>query len=286
MNRKEEYKGTLYMIATPIGNLEDITHRALKVLSGVHLVAAEDTRHSRKLLQAHHIQTPLTSLHNFNEEQKSTYLISRLDEGLDIAYISDAGTPCISDPGYELVTKAIEHNIRIVPVPGASSLTAALSVSGFPLEKFIFHGFLPAKAGKRQKMLETMKNEEGTLVFFESPQRLQATLRDMFAILGNRKALVARELTKIHEEVLRGTIGEIQACLQGKGIKGEVTLIVSGAENSSTPLLSEERLREKIKELMHQEGNLNRKKISSLADELGVSTQHLYRLYVKLRTIT
>ena len=202
-----ETAGTLYVVATPIGNLEDITLRAIRILKEVRLIAAEDTRRTRILLDKYGISTPLTSLYDQNEAKKSGLLIARLLEGEDVAYVSDAGTPGISDPGYILVREAVSLGIRVAPVPGASALIAALSVSGLPMDSFIFLGFLPSKSMRRRQLLTSLREEERTLIFYESPHRLLASLNDIAALLGDREVVVSREMTKIYEEFLRGPAG-------------------------------------------------------------------------------
>ncbi len=204
-----EKQGTLYMVATPIGNLEDITLRALRVLKEVDLIAAEDTRHSRILLSAYNIKTPLISLHEHNEKERSALIVSRIKGGMSVAYISDAGTPCISDPGYHLVSFALENKISVIPVPGPSALIAALSVCGFPADHFLFCGFLPPKENKRRRFLESIQDEEKTIVFYESPARITDMLKDVYDVLGDRQIVVARELTKVFEEIKRGRISDI-----------------------------------------------------------------------------
>src|SRR5512138_111506 len=201
--------GTLYIIATPIGNLEDITYRAVRTLKEVDLIAAEDTRHSRKLLSHFGIGTPLTAYHDHNERLKSDYLLNQLREGRNLALITDAGTPCIADPGYRIVQAAVAAGIRVVPIPGPSAVMAALSAAGLPTDRFAFEGFLPPRQGKRRARLAELVTEERVLIFYEAPHRLSATLADMLAVLGSRQAVVARELTKIHEEFRHGTVSEL-----------------------------------------------------------------------------
>jgi len=196
--------GILYIVATPIGNLEDITLRALRVLKEVDMIAAEDTRHTQILLSHHDIHTPLTSYHEHNEKTKSQELVTRLARGQNVALVSDAGTPAISDPGFRLVVRAIRAGVRIIPVPGASALTAVLSASGLPTDRFVFEGFLPARKTQRRERLQTLRDETRTLIFFEAPHRLKDTLGDIRELLGNREAVLAREVSKIHEEFLRG----------------------------------------------------------------------------------
>lgn len=221
--------GTLYVVATPIGNLEDITQRALRVLQEVDLIAAEDTRRTRVLLERYRIDKPLTSLYDHNEVQKAPALIRRLEEGASLALVSEAGTPLISDPGYRLVQLAIARGLTVVPIPGASAAVAALTVSGLPPDRFVFEGFPPKKPGKRRRRLEELQDEPRTLVFYESPRRVGELLQEMQALWGNRRIAVARELTKKFEEILRGTITEVQAQLVERPPLGEVTLVVEGA---------------------------------------------------------
>ena len=239
-------QGQLYVVATPIGNLEDITLRAIRILKEVRLIAAEDTRHTRILLDKYQIPTPLTSLYDQNEEKKSDLLLARLQKGEDIAYVSDAGTPGISDPGFILVRKAISLGIRVVPVPGSSALIAALSVSGLPMDSFVFLGFLPAKQARRRQLLASLKQEERTLVFYESPRRLLSSLQDIDELLGEREVVVSREMTKIYEEFLRGPAGRLITDLgrgydQGRGDTDRCGLFRSGAgvfRSGPSPLLS------------------------------------------------
>ncbi len=199
---------TLYIVATPIGNLADITHRAIQILKDVDLIAAEDTRHTHKLLQHYGIRTKTISYHEHNEQQRSEELLGRLLEGSDVAIVSDAGTPGINDPGFRLVRLAIENNIPVVSVPGPSAVVTALVASGLPTDEFFFGGFLPARSGARRNRLVGLRDVPGTLVLYEAPHRLRATLKDAAEVLGGRQAVVARELTKLHEELRRGTLTE------------------------------------------------------------------------------
>lgn len=220
--------GTLYIVATPIGNLEDITLRAIRVLKEVDLIAAEDTRHTRKLLAHFDIHTPLTSYFQGKERQKVGDIIHALKEGRDVALVSDAGTPCISDPGYPLLIAAIEVGVRVVPTPGASALTTALSSAGLPTDRFTFVGFLPDKPGKRKRVIEEVKGLPHTLVFYISKWKAAAQIEDCLEILGDRRACLCRELTKIHEEFVRVPLSEIAASVEEKPPKGEMTLVVAG----------------------------------------------------------
>ena len=221
--------GTLYLVATPIGNLEDLSFRALRVLREVELIAAEDTRRTGKLLAHYEIDTPLISYHEHSSGDRVEDLLARLGQG-DLALVSDAGSPLISDPGYELVTAAVERGITVVPIPGPSAVVSALSVSGLPSESFLFLGYLPRKDKERQALLEREARRAHTLVFFEVPHRLQAALSDLVSIFGpERPAAVCRELTKLHEQIVRGTLGEIVEGLEAVEPRGEYTLVIGGA---------------------------------------------------------
>lgn len=221
-------KGTLYIVSTPIGNREDITLRALRLLKEVDLIAAEDTRHTGLLLRHFGIQTPLTSYFEGNESRKKEFILSKLRQGERVALVSDAGTPGISDPGFRLIQTAAENRIAVVPVPGPSAVIAALSVSGLPTDAFLFKGFLPHKSKKREDWLKQLEGVRETLIFYESPHRVSETLNDIFEILGDREMVLTRELTKIYEEVLRGRVSEIQTQIGERKLKGEITLVISG----------------------------------------------------------
>ena len=221
-------RGTLYIVSTPIGNLEDITLRALRILKEVDLIAAEDTRHTGLLLKHFGIQTPLTSYFQGNELKKKEFILSRLRQGRRVALVSDAGTPGISDPGFRLIQTAIGDQIPIVPIPGPSAAITALSVSGLPTDAFLFRGFLPHKSKKKRDLLNELKEVRETLIFYESPHRVMETLSDIFEILGDRETVLTRELTKIYEEILRGKVSEIQTQIGERRLKGEMTLIVIG----------------------------------------------------------
>ena len=227
-NSSETTSGTLYPVSTPIGNLEDITLRALRVLKEVDLIAAEDTRRTKKLLNHYQIKTPLTSYFEHSSFKKTQSLLSQLKKGKEIALVSEAGTPSISDPGFKLTKRAIENRLKVVPIPGASASIAALSASGLPTNSFIFEGFIPRKPGKRRNFFLSLKDQEKTLIFYESPRRLITTLKDLLAVLGDRQIVIARELTKIFEEMIRGRTSEVIELLEDKTIKGEITILVSG----------------------------------------------------------
>jgi 16S rRNA (cytidine1402-2'-O)-methyltransferase len=220
--------GRLYIVSTPIGNLEDITFRAVRILKEVGIIAAEDTRHTKQLCTHFGIHTPLTSYHDFNKEEKAAVLLQKLRSGTDIALVSDAGTPVISDPGYFLITRSIEAGIHVVPVPGPSALLAALAAAGLPTDAFRFEGFLPRKEGARMKRIASLRDDPASLILFESPHRIEKLLAALRAGMGNRRAVLARELTKRFEEFRRGTLDELLAQVRSHAPKGEITLVVEG----------------------------------------------------------
>ncbi len=277
---KATASGILYIVATPIGNLEDITFRAVRTLKEVDLIAAEDTRHSRKLLSHFSIATRLTPYHDHNERLKSDYLLERLREGDSVAIITDAGTPCIADPGYRIARAAAEAGIRVVPIPGPSAMVSALSASGLPSDRFSFEGFLPPKQGKRRARLEELKGDERLLVFYEAPHRLAATLGDMAELLGEREAVIARELTKIHEELCRGTLGELAGRYGSEGVKGEVVILVAPPpeQPSTVTLEPEELLRQ-----MFKEGLSLKDAVAATAEATGISRRDVYAMALRLR---
>ena len=231
-NKISEEHGVLFVVSTPIGNLEDITLRALRILKEADLIAAEDTRKTGILLKHYQIKTKTTSYHDFNKEKKTPYLLKELKSGKDVAIVSDAGTPGISDPCYYLVREGIKEKIRIVPVPGSSALLSALVVSGLPTDKFVFEGFLPSKKAKRIKRLRELSIEKRTLIFFESPYRLIKALKDLNEVFGERRIVVARELTKKFEEIVRGKITDVESHFENKKVKGEMVIIVEGKVES------------------------------------------------------
>ncbi|MDC4206768.1 MAG: 16S rRNA (cytidine(1402)-2'-O)-methyltransferase [Candidatus Manganitrophus sp.] len=220
--------GTLYVVSTPIGNLEDITLRALRILKEVAIIAAEDTRHTQKLLSHFDIHTTLTSYHDFNKEEKTPVLLSKMAEGASIAIVSDAGTPTLSDPGFYLIREAIRAGLPVSPIPGPSAALAALAVSGLPPDRFVFEGFLPKKKGARARRLEQLKPDPRTLIFYESPFRIVGLLEEIKTILGDRPVVVAREITKMFEEFIRGSVTEVLERIGKKTMKGEITLVVGG----------------------------------------------------------
>jgi 16S rRNA (cytidine1402-2'-O)-methyltransferase len=277
--------GSLFVVATPIGNLEDITLRALRVLGEVDLIACEDTRQTAKLLNHYQIQKPTTSYHDYNEVEKAANLLVQLQSGKTIALVSDSGTPCISDPGYRIVRAALEAGVRVVPIPGPCAFVAALSVCGRPTDLFTFLGFLPSKKGARRMLLESLKAESRTLVFYEAPGRLVESLRDVEEILGIRPVTIAREMTKVYEELFFGNAVEAMQHYSHKPVKGEVVLIIEKASASSVPLslFGEEELRARLDELV-QAGSLSKSDaIKQLAQQLGTSRRELYQLLLSSR---
>ncbi|MBA7675417.1 Ribosomal RNA small subunit methyltransferase I [subsurface metagenome] len=268
---------SLYVVATPIGNLEDISLRALRILREVPLIAAEDTRRTRRLLATYDIETPITSYHEHNKWTKLDYILGRLESG-DVALVSDAGMPGMSDPGYELVVAASQRGIPVVPIPGPSSIVTALAVSGLSTERFIYLGFLPRKAGSRRRLMESVVNEYGTIVVLESPHRLLAALNDILLTLGDRKIAVCRELTKIYEEVFRGTIS--QSIAHFTEPRGEFTLVIEGKGEKDSLVLTED-----IEKQLHQmrlAGVRAKEAIAKVAGETGLSRKELYRAWLRL----
>ena len=267
----------LYIVATPIGNLEDISLRALRILREVKLIAAEDTRRTKRLLTTYDIKTPMTSYHEHNKWAKLDYILNCL-EGGDVALVCNAGTPGISDPGYELIVAATQRGIPIIPIPGASVIITALAVSGLPGDKFVYIGFPPYKANARRRLLESIANEYGTLIVLESPHRLLATLNDIRLVLGDRKVAVCRELTKIHEEVFRGMIS--QAIDYFTEPKGEFTLIIEGKREKDKPQLTEDI--ERQLHHMYQAGITAKEAVANVSGETGLSRKELYQAWLRV----
>lgn len=272
-------KGILYIVATPIGNMEDLSSRAVRVLQDVDLIAAEDTRHSGRLLQHYSVNTATFSLHDHNERKVANSLVKRLIQGESIALISDAGTPLVSDPGYVFVDEAHRQNIRVVPITGASSVIAALSVAGMPTDRFVFEGFLPAKIRARQKKLKELSSEMRTMVFFESPHRILDAVESMVSVFGgDRPMSVARELTKLHEQVVRSDISGIREMLiQGDiASRGEFVLIVRGAGEKGVDL-------NLMTTLNVLSSELSPSKVASVAHRLtGIDRSELYKLVLSM----
>ena len=270
--------GTLYLVATPIGNLADITHRALQVLRDVALVACEDTRHTRKLLQHYALYTKTVSYHEHNEQQRARELIALLQEGSDVAVVSDAGTPAISDPGFRLVRAAIENGVAVVPVPGPSALVTALIAAGLPTDEFFFGGFLPARANARRARLNELRSVPGTLIFYEAPHRLAASLKDAYEVLGEREAVVARELTKLHEEFRRGRLSELAEHYSTVEPRGEIVLLIDRTVlDPGTAQQSEVLSVAALVAQFEAEGLDRRAALKKAARELGLSRAEAYR---------
>src|ERR1700687_4985477 len=271
----------LYLVGTPIGNLGDITLRALRVLREVDVIACEDTRQTQKLLNHYAISTRTTSYHEHNEMTKSAELVKEMQEGASVALVTDAGMPGISDPGYRLGALAIRHRIPVVPIPGASAFLAALVASGLPADSFRFSGFLPAKRGERRAALESVKNSPRTQVFYEAPHRVVEALADVCEILGNeRHVVVAREVTKLHEEFLRGRAGEVLEILKSREVvKGEITLLIGKAEETETKAAPAPRVsvRERVEQIMTAEKVDEKAALKRVAKERGVSKSEAYR---------
>jgi len=267
----------LYVVATPIGNLEDISLRALRILREVKLIAAEDTRKTKRLLNRYSIQTPMTSYHEHNKKIKLDYVLNQLKED-DVALVSEAGMPGVSDPGYELIRAATRANIPVVPVPGPSAVITALAVSGLPIDRFLYLGFLPRRASARRQALNSVAQETGTIVILEAPHRLQSTLNDLKLLLGDRQIAICRELTKLHEEVFRGTIS--QAIARFTEPRGEFTLVVEGKreeEHQISNKVIEQRLCD-----MYQSGAKTKEAITRVAGETGIPRRELYRTFLKI----
>jgi 16S rRNA (cytidine1402-2'-O)-methyltransferase len=271
--------GTLFIVGTPIGNLEDISLRALRVLREVRLIAAEDTRHSRRLLQHYGIKTPLTSYFEHNKLTKLEQVLAALAEG-DVALVSDAGMPGISDPGYELVAAALERGITVVPVPGPAAAILALAASGLPSDQFVYLGFIPRRGSERRRFLADVAGEPRTLIAYEAPHRILECLKDVLATLGNRRLAVARELTKLHEEVRRGTVEEALAHFSATPPRGEFTLVIAGRPREvaqADPQAAQRRLQE-----LRQEGASGREAVALVVAETGLPKREVYRLWLAL----
>jgi len=273
--------GTLYIVATPIGNLEDMTLRAVRILREVDLIAAEDTRHTRKLLTHFGISKPLTSYFDHNKTVKGAVILEKLKDGISVALVSDAGTPCISDPGYQLVRDAVAAGVTVVPIPGACAAVAALSVSGLPTDSFVFEGFLPNRGGKRREKLTLLKEEKRLLIFYEAPTRLMATLTDISDILGDRDVVVAREITKMFEELLRGRVSMILDTLQGRQLKGEIVLLV--APSAETLTVCADSVAELLQRYLLSEGLTVKDAVRKVAQETGVPKGQVYAQALQLK---
>jgi 16S rRNA (cytidine1402-2'-O)-methyltransferase len=286
---KKEQSGILYICGTPIGNLEDITLRCLNVLKKVDLIAAEDTRHTKILLDHYQIKKPCTSYHKYSKEKKVEYILQLLQEGKDIALLSDAGMPGICDPGYEIISRAIENNITIIPVPGVSALTAALVVSGFAMERFVFEGFIPRKKGEKERFFLNLKDEERTIIFYEAPHRIKDTLNMLKETMGDRRIVVARELTKRFEEIIRGRLSSVADSLNNREIKGEITLVLEGNRASEKEFIfciqDSGRMDELEKEIQNyvNQGYYNKDIVSLITEEYDISKKWVYEKVLELR---
>ncbi len=270
--------GCLYLVGTPIGNLEDITLRALRILKEADQIACEDTRHTQKLLTHYDIHKPLVSYHEHNELRRAPELVVAMEQGAKIALVSDAGMPLVSDPGHRLVTLCLRHQIPVVPIPGPSALLASLSASGLPSEEFLFVGFLPARSGERRRALERLRIEERTIILYEAPHRVAECVAEALEILGDRPACLAREVTKLHEEFLRGKLSEIITALEERPARGEITLILGPPDATEGHVQgdSAQSLAARVEELMHQ-AKLDRKEALKLAaKERGLTRRAAY----------
>jgi len=271
--------GILYLVATPVGNLEDITLRALNILKKVDLIACEDTRHTAKLLTRYGISTPRRSYHKFNEQSRAKHLLQMLREGKDIALVSDSGTPLVSDPGFELVSSCRGEGISVIPVPGPSAAIAALIGSGLPADSFFFAGFLPSRKSLRRRRLQELAGIPATLILFEAPHRLVASMEDMIAILGERRASVARELTKMHEEFLHGTLAEILAVLQARPrIQGEITVVIERGQAAENTAVFPASLKQHLEEEMKKSGLPRNEALKSVAKQRGITRRQAYSI--------
>ena len=276
--------GRLYLVGTPIGNLEDITLRALRILKEVDLIACEDTRQTGKLLNHYEIRKPTLSYHEHNELTRASELVGKLEEGARIALVSDAGMPLISDPGYRLVSLAIRHHVPVVPIPGASAFAAALAASGMPMERFAFQGFLPARRSARRKALEEMRALFHALIFYEAPHRLREALEGIRDTLGDRQAVVAREITKVHEEFLRGRISLILERLESRSLKGEITLIIGPPDEQSVPA-KQFSPADEVAQLMKEKGWGEKEAMKVVARTRGLSRSEVYRQWQRRKSV-
>ena len=292
--------GTLYLVATPIGNLEDISLRALRVLKEVDLVACEDTRRTRKLLSSYDISKPTVSYHQHNERERAVELIEKLEAGQNIALVSDAGTPLVSDPGFHLVSEAIIREICIVPIPGPSAILAALTASGLRAGEFTFAGFLPSRSGARRARLRDFAGARGLLIFYEAPHRIKETLLDALDVLGDRQSVIARELTKLHEDFIRGSLSDLIARSEHLTLKGEMVLLIApavvdnkirpvlesaGASYDAAPQLPVSILKE-VQQVMRDEGLDQKSALKRVARSRGITRSEAYRAVLREKAET
>jgi 16S rRNA (cytidine1402-2'-O)-methyltransferase len=269
--------GCLYLVATPIGNLEDITLRAIRILKEADVIACEDTRHTQKLLQHYGIHKELVSYHAHNELTRAPELVIELEQGAKAALVSDAGMPVVSDPGHRLVTLCLRHHIPVVPIPGPSAFIAALAASGLPTEEFLFVGFLPSRAGARRKALDALKAEPRVIVLYEAPHRLVETLADAAEILGARPAVVAREITKIHEEFLRGNLNDLRDAARKRTPRGEITLLIGPGEAASQIVDHAISLKQRVQQLEAESGLDRKAALKQAARERGLAKRQAYK---------
>jgi 16S rRNA (cytidine1402-2'-O)-methyltransferase len=272
---EQKKPGTLYVVATPIGNLEDITYRAVRVLKEADLIACEDTRHTAKLLQHYGIDKPTVSYHEHNEAARADELVAKLTAGLNVAQVSDAGMPGISDPGYRVIKLAIERGVPVVPIPGASAVVAALAASGLPTESFQFLGFLPAKSGQRRTLLESLQEAQQTTVVYEAPHRIAETMKDIVELLGaERPVVLARELTKMHEEFIRGNAAQVLQRVQEHELKGEMTLLIGKGAGQQAAVKD---IAQRLDEIMREQKLDENAALKVVAKEQGISKSKAYR---------
>lgn len=272
---EQKKPGTLYVVATPIGNLEDITYRAVRVLKEADLIACEDTRHTAKLLHHYGIDKPTVSYHEHNEVARAEELVAKLTAGLNVAQVSDAGMPGISDPGYRVIHLAIERGVQVVPIPGPSALVAALAASGLPTDSFQFLGFLPAKSGQRRTLLETLRPATHTTVVYEAPHRIVETMKDIVELLGAEQPVaLARELTKVHEEFIRGPAAEVLRRIQEQELKGEITLLIGKGQEQ--PIAAKD-IGRRLAEIMQEQKLDENAALKAVAKEQGISKSEAYR---------
>jgi 16S rRNA (cytidine1402-2'-O)-methyltransferase len=273
---EQKKPGTLYVVATPIGNLEDISYRAVRILKEADLIACEDTRHTAKLLNHYGIDKPTVSYHEHNEAARAEELVAKLEQGLNVVQVSDAGMPGISDPGYRVIKLAIERGVKVVPIPGASALVTALAASGLPTDSFQFLGFLPARSGERRTLLESVRDAQQTTVVYEAPHRIAETMKDIVELLGaERPVVLARELTKVHEEFIRGNAADVLARVQAHETKGEITLLISKGKGRTAAV--KQNIAARLEEIMREKKIDEKAALKVVAKEQGLSKSEAYR---------
>ena len=280
---EQKKPGMLYVVATPIGNLEDISYRAVRVLKEADLIACEDTRHTAKLLHHYGIDKPTVSYHEHNEAARAEELVAKMEQGLNVAQVSDAGMPGISAPGYRVIKLAIERGVPVVPIPGASAVVAALAASGLPTDSFQFMGFLPARSGERRTLLESVRDAQQTTVVYEAPHRIAETMKDIVELLGTeRRVVLARELTKVHEEFIRGSAAEVLQRVQQHELKGEMTLLIGKNERAAVPA-ARKGIASRVEEIMREGSVDENTALKVVAKELGISKSEAYRELQRVR---